>query len=119
VDHLLKSHSVIAPRGSVVPDTFEVQGRSFSGLDALPRDQAERLYSRIVRYGSACGCGFAVVGATLAGPLYMLGLSVVLAIACAVVGAVVGMGLGLWIARRRFAAAGRRLESAVETMAQR
>jgi hypothetical protein len=40
---------------TVVPDSFELRGRTFSGLDALPRDEAQRLYGRAVRYGTSCG----------------------------------------------------------------
>jgi hypothetical protein len=98
---------------TVVPDSFELRGRAFSGLDALPRDEAERLYAGAVRYGTACGCGTSAIGALLAGSLYLLGLPLAPAIGAAVVGGVIGKGLGLWWARRRFDAAGRRLETAL------
>jgi hypothetical protein len=104
---------------TVVPASFEIRGRAFSGLDGLPREQAERLYVRTVRYGSACGCGFAAVGASLAAPLYMLGLPVAPAFAAAVVGAVIGKCFGLWNAHRRLNAAGRRLEAALDALAER
>lgn len=104
---------------TVVPDSFEIRGRVFSGLDRLAPDQAERLYMRAVRYGNACGCGIAAVGASLGVPLYLLGLPVAPAIGAAVVAAVVGKCVGLWIAHRRFTAAGRRLEAALDGLAQR
>jgi hypothetical protein len=99
---------------TVVPDSFELRGRAFSGLDALPRDEAQRLYSRAVRYGTACGCGAAAVGASLAGPLYLAGLPAGPTVAAALVGGVIGKGLGLWRAHRGFAAAGRVLQAAVD-----
>jgi hypothetical protein len=99
---------------TVVPDSFELRGQVFTGLDALPRDDAERLYRRTMRYGSACGCGAAALGAALGGCLYLLGLPVELAIAAALVGGVIGKCLGLWSARRQFAAAGREIRAAVD-----
>lgn len=98
---------------SVVPDSFELRGRRFSGLDALPRDEAERLYDAVVRHGTACGCGTGAIGAALASCLYLLGLPLAPMIAAAIVGGVIGKCLGLWWARRRFDAAGHRLESAL------
>jgi hypothetical protein len=104
---------------TVVPDSFELRGRAFSGLDALPRDEAESLYAGAVRYSTACGCGTGAIGAALAGSLYLLGLPLALAIAAAVVGGVIGKCLGLWWARRRFDAASRRLETSLNRQARR
>jgi len=99
---------------TVVPDSFELRGRAFNGLDALPRDEARRLYAGAVRYGTACGCGAGAIGACLAGSVYLVGLPLALAIGAAVVGSVIGKCLGLWWARGRFVAAGRRLETALD-----
>jgi hypothetical protein len=104
---------------TVVPDSFELRGLRFSGLDALPRDEAERLYGGVVRYGAACGCGAGAIGAALAGCLYLLGLSLAPAAAAAVLGGLTGKFLGLWWARRRFDVGRRRLETALHARAER
>lgn len=108
-----------AAPGSVVPDSFELRGWRFSGLHALPREEAERLYGDVVRYGTSCGCGTGTIGAALAGCLYLLGLPLAPAIAAVIGGGVTGKCLGLWLARRRFDVAGRRLESALYARAER
>lgn len=105
---------------SGVPDAFELGGRRFSGLDALPRDEAERLYGGLVRYDTACGCGAGAIGAALgAGCVYLPGLPLALAISAAVVGGATGKCLGLWWARRRFDAISHRLETALYARAER
>ena len=101
--------------GTVIPDSFEVRGHTFRGLDGLPRDEAERLHGGVLRYGSACGCGAGAVGALVAGCLYLVGLPALPAVAAAIAGGVVGKCLGLWWARRRFDAVRRELETALDT----
>ena len=99
--------------GTVVPDSFDVRGHAFRGLEALPRGEAERLHGDLLRYGGACGCGAGSVGALLAGSSYLVGLPALPAVVAALAGGVVGRCLGLWWARRRFDAARRELESAL------
>lgn len=103
----------------MVPDSFEIRGRTFSGLDRLPPEQAERLYGLTLRYGSACGCGVAAATACSALPLYLLGLPAAEAIGVGVAGAVVAKCSALWLARRRFLATAVRLEAALDSVASR
>ncbi|MBO3745598.1 hypothetical protein J5X84_05900 [Streptosporangiaceae bacterium NEAU-GS5] len=102
-----------------VPDSFELRGQGFGGLDALPRAEAERHYADLMRYARACGCGAGAIGAALAGGLYLVGLPPMPAIAAALVGGVAGKSLGLWWAGRRFAAAARSLETALNGRSER
>ncbi|NGO49174.1 hypothetical protein [Streptomyces ureilyticus] len=72
------------------------------------------LYSDLVRYANACGCGVGAIGVALAGCLYLLGLALLPTIAAGVVGGVAGKCLGLWWAHRRFDAVVRNIEEALQ-----
>ena len=99
----------------VIPDSFVLNGRTFSGFHALPRHDAERLHIGLVRYGNSCGCSTGAIGALLSICIYVLGgvcLPILLAepvvatwqlgVVAAVSGGVAGKCVGLWWAYRCF-----------------
>ncbi len=99
----------------VIPDSFVLNGRTFSGFHALPRHEAERLYTGLVKYGNSCGCSTGVIGALLSICLYLLGgfclptlltesvgATWQLGVVAAVAGGVAGKCVGLWWAYRCF-----------------
>jgi len=49
----------------IVPDSFELRGRAFTGLGALPPDEARRLYAGAVRYGTGARRRFDTAGRRL------------------------------------------------------
>jgi hypothetical protein len=97
----------------VTPDSFQLRGRTFSGLGTLPRDEAERLHRVVVRYGTACGCHAGLIGLLVTASLALASLPLAPAIVATILGGVTGKCLGLWWARRRFDVVSRELDTAL------
>jgi hypothetical protein len=102
-------------RRTIIPDSFVINGRTFSGFHALPVHDAERLYIGIVKYGKSCGCNEGAIGVLLSICLYFLGsvgLPILLTepviarwqfgVVTAIAGGTVGKCIGLWWAHRSF-----------------
>lgn len=113
-----------------IPDSVVLNGRTLHGFHALPRDEAERLYTGLVTQANSCGCDAGAIGALVSVSLYLLGgvgLPILLAepvsatwwlgAAVAVGGGVAGKGIGLWWANRRFEALRREFEALVNNPA--
>jgi hypothetical protein len=103
----------------VSPDSFQIRGRTFSGLGGLPRGEAERLHRVVVRYGTACGCHAGAIGLLLTASLALTSLPLVPAIVVTILGGVTGKCLGLWWARRRFDVVSRELDTALSAAPRR
>ncbi len=101
-----------------VPDSFEVRGHIFTGLQALPPQEASRLHAGLQRYGNACGCGSGMIGAALACLVFVLDIPLLLAIAAVATGGVVGKCAGLWWARHRFNSLARELRTGLSATAR-
>lgn len=99
----------------VIPNSFVLKGRTFNGFHTLPRHEAERLYTSLVRYGNSCGCDEGALGALLSICLYLsIGVFLPLLLAgpvratwqlgvvALVAGGVAGKCVGLWWSYRSF-----------------
>ena len=99
----------------VIPNSFELKGRTFNGFHVLPKQEAQRLYKGLTKYGNACGCNEGAVGVLfsiglnlLVGPGKPILLTVPaivswqMGIVIAVAGGVVGKVIGLWWAYLHF-----------------
>jgi hypothetical protein len=106
--------SQASQRGGI-PGVFVVKGWTFSGLDSLPRDVGESLYSELLKRGRACGCQESTIGFLSFGALYVLWSSCQsllpgepmetrwwFGFLVAIIGCIVGKCIGLWLANRRF-----------------
>ena len=114
-----------------IPDSFVLKGRAFSGFHALPKHEAQRLYTGLIKYGNSCGCDEGAIGVLLSICLYLLvgfGMPVLLTepvivtwqlgVVAAVAGGAVGKCVGLWWAHLRFECLQRDLDTLANSQAQ-
>lgn len=98
-----------------IPKVFVLKGWTFSGLDKLPRDIGESLYSELLTRSRACGCQEGTIGFLFSGLLYVLWSSFGslpsgapleshwwMGFLVAIIGSIAGKWIGLGMARRRF-----------------
>lgn len=104
-----------APQRDSIPAAFVLKGWTFSGLERLPREIGEDLYSELLKQGTACGCREGTIGALLFGLLYVLWSTCQsllpgepvethwwTGVLMTIFGIMVGKCIGLWKAERRF-----------------
>ena len=114
----------------VVPDSIVFNGRTIRGFQALPPNEAERLYVGLVTQANSCGCVAGATGALTSLSMYLVGsvgLPILLAapisatwwlgVTAAVAGGVAGKGVGVWWAYLRFETLRRELDALVNNLA--